>query len=50
MPAVGARDTVAVAEHARETDGYRLLSGVQMRRAVHLAPQEEALDAISNPG
>ena len=49
MPAVGAGDAVALLEHAREPDSHRLLSRVQMRRAVHLAAQEEALHAVLEP-
>ena len=46
MPPVRAGDAVPLAEHAREPDGDGLLPGVQVRRAVDLTAEEEALDAI----
>ena len=49
VAAVRARDTVAVAQHAREADSDRFLPGVEVRRPVDLAAQEQALHAVLEP-
>ena len=44
VAAVGARDAVVGGEHAADARRRRLLAVVEMRRAVHLALQEERVD------
>ena len=46
VAAVGAGDAIAGSERAREADRDRLLPGVEVRRAVDLAAQEERLDEV----
>ena len=46
VTAVGRGNAIPVLEHARETDGHRLLAGVQMRRSIDLAAQEERLNEV----
>ena len=46
MAAVRARHAVVRPERGREADRHRLLSGIEVRRAVDLAAEEEALHAI----
>src|SRR4029079_13633331 len=46
VAAVGRGDAVAVLEQARDAGGDRFLAGVEMRRAVDLAGEEERLDEI----
>jgi len=46
VPAIGAGDAVAVLERAREADRDGLLTGVEVRRAVDLAAQEQRLQTI----
>jgi hypothetical protein len=49
VAAVGRADAVAVLEHARHSDGDRLLARVEVGRAVDLAPEEERLDEVLEP-
>ena len=46
VPSVGARDAIAVDQRAREADRDGLLTGVEVRGAVDLTVEEQALDAI----
>ncbi len=46
MASVRARNSVTLLQDAREPDCDRLLTRVQMRRAVDLAAEEEALHAV----